>query len=484
MNAVELLREKTARWLGIYICAHFPLIAGIEWLRQGGVGIVTAIAAVLALATGGMTFATRGPATRYFQGAAMMLTVATLVAAMDGHPWQIDMHMYFFASLAMLTAFCDWPVILIATATVAVHHLALNFLLPAAVFPNGGDFFRVVFHAVIVLVEAGVLMWVSFNMARTLVDSEITLGRAQMASKQAEHLTEQIRQSEASAREDRQRMLSDVASNFEQAVRAVIEQVTSDSDRAAALASGMAKAARENAERVGTAANASSATTGNAQSIAAAAEELSASVAEIQRQVQRSSDITAKAVKEADTSKSKVRELTEAAQKIGTVVNLINEIASQTNLLALNATIEAARAGDAGKGFAVVANEVKSLANQTAKATEDISAQITAIQSATQESVEVIESIAVTIGEVSEVVATINSSVDQQNSATREIAENAQSVSRGASETSVVIDNVRTSAEETGHSAEEVSTAVRAMLTLSQRLKGDVDRFLKTLLAA
>jgi methyl-accepting chemotaxis protein len=484
MNAVELLRLKTARLLGIYICAHFPLIAGIEWTRQGSLGALTAIAAVLALTTGGMTFAVRGPALRYFQGAAMMLTVATMVAAMDGHPWQIDMHMYFFASLAMLTAFCDWPVILIATATVAIHHLALNFLLPAAVFPNGGDFLRVVLHAVIVLVEAGVLIWISHHLAQALIHSETALAQAQAASKEAESLAERIRAGEASAREDRRRMLAEVASSFEQAVRSVIEQATSDSDRAAALAGSMANAARENAGRVGAAAAASSQTTDNAQSIAAAAEELSASVAEIQRQVQRSSEITAKAVEEADTSKTKVRALTEAAQRIGDVVRLINEIASQTNLLALNATIEAARAGDAGKGFAVVANEVKSLANQTAKATEDISAQIAAIQTATQESVTVIESIAVTIGEVSDVVATINNSVDQQNAATREIAENAQSVSRGASETSVVIEHVRSSAEETGHSAEEVSAAVRDMLSLSQRLKDDVDRFLKTLLAA
>ena len=67
-----------------------------------------------------------------------------------------------------------------------------------------------------------------------------------------------------------------------------------------------------------------------------------------------------------------VENLSQAAARIGEVIDLINHIAAQTNLLALNATIEAARAGEAGKGFAVAATEVKSLASQTATATEEI----------------------------------------------------------------------------------------------------------------
>ena len=210
--------------------------------------------------------------------------------------------------------------------------------------------------------------------------------------------------------------------------------------------------------------------TSRTEAVAAAAEQLSSSISEIGRQVSHSAGVAGGAVEESQRASQQIDGLAEAAQKIGQVVDIIQDIASQTHLLALNATIEAARAGDAGKGFAVVASEVKSLASQTASATEEISTQVAEIQGATKSAVDSNEAITKTITEINEIASAIASAVEEQNAATQEVSSN--------------ITQVTEAAGETGRIASDVLTAASELAEQSNLLKGHVDDFKKSVNAA
>jgi methyl-accepting chemotaxis protein len=269
-----------------------------------------------------------------------------------------------------------------------------------------------------------------------------------------------------------------LANKFESDVKGVVSMVASAAAEMQSSAESLASTAEETSQQSIGVAAASEEATSNVQTVASATEELSASVQEVGRQVGESNRISNEAVVEAEKTNAKVVGLAESAQKIGDVVNLINDIASQTNLLALNATIEAARAGEAGKGFAVVASEVKNLATQTAKATEEISQQVAEIQGSTTEAVKAIGEISSTIGKMSEIAKAVATSVEEQICATREIAENVQQAASGTQEVTGNINGVQQAASETGSAATQVLDATRELSTQSEMLSKQVDDFL------
>ncbi len=275
-----------------------------------------------------------------------------------------------------------------------------------------------------------------------------------------------------------------LADQFEREVGEIIELVSVAAGQLETSSTTLSKTADTVAQVSGRASTASGEASANVHSVAAASEELASSIGEISRQVETSARIAGEAVSQAQKTDTRISELSQAASRIGDVVDLIQTIAGQTNLLALNATIEAARAGDAGRGFAVVASEVKSLAEQTAKATDEISQQIADIQSATRDSVAAIKEIGATIGRISEISSAISTSVEQQGSATQEISRNVQRAAAGTSQVETSIADVQRGASETGGASAQVQSAAQSLANESSRLKRGVAGFMNSIRAA
>jgi methyl-accepting chemotaxis protein len=274
--------------------------------------------------------------------------------------------------------------------------------------------------------------------------------------------------------------LQEMAETVERETNVAVGEVAIGTERMAENAVSMTDSALLLGKNSNSVAAAAEEALANAQTVAKASSQLSASIAEIASQVKSSRALTLEAVTASTQAQSTIAKLSEAADRVGAVTNLISEIASQTNLLALNATIEAARAGQAGRGFAVVAAEVKSLAEQTAKATSEIAQQITEIQEATQASVASIVGIGEVIRNVEKVSSTIAHAIDEQNSVTLEISRTVEETSLAAREVASQIVSVSNEAVETGRRASEIRDGSAEIANKVDVLRDTLVRVIRT----
>jgi methyl-accepting chemotaxis protein len=404
--------------------------------------------------------------------------VALLVLEFARHPLQIDMHMAFFAGLAIVAVWCCWVSVVLAGAVVALHHLILNFVYPYAVFPDGSDFARVVVHAVIVVAQIVALAYLTNRMVAALDASEAANAEAVAAQAESAKLADKERV--ALAQQEARRATVDTAiQSFREGVGEVLKVVNESATAMKATASDLSQSSGATSQRASAAGNTSNEASSNVETAAAAADELLGSIGEIARQLGQTTDIVRQATGEADSTNREIAGLAQAAQKIGDVVDLIRDIAEQTNLLALNATIEAARAGEAGKGFAVVAAEVKSLAVQTAKATQEISAQISAVQDSTGSAVTAIGAIATRMQEINRHTDSVATAVEQQRAATQEISRNVAGAAGATKMIVSVLTEVRDAANQTNASTRTVVDASEAVEMAASRLGSEVEDFLR-----
>jgi methyl-accepting chemotaxis protein len=424
---------------------------------------------------------------------------ALLVYMLQGHPWQMEAHMYFFVGLAALTLVCEWRPIAVAVGVIAAHHLLLNYIAPEYVFLGTGDLLRVMFHALAVSMVLGVLGPMMVHMGKLFVEqadarstSEGLAASAQAALDQARAAQHEVEAEREKRLEFERRGMADARRNellalagaFESSVANIVQSVAAAAEQMAQAASNMHRFAHDAGEQSAEAARDAESASQNALRVSAGVSDLSKSILSIAANAAQQAELGEAARGASKSGEETIRMLSERTQNIEAFVGLIQGVASQTNMLALNATIESARAGEAGRGFGVVAAEVKALANKAHEASGQINQLVSDIDSGAAQAENVIGQVSRSMGELAAAAEKMRGAIGDQSNVASLIEQGAVDSAAGADQIAKRVSQVAHAAGEAVKLSDEVHASAEGLTQIAQGLRTATDTFLSKLRAA
>jgi methyl-accepting chemotaxis protein len=426
MNEFEKqYRQKTHRLFLIFLALNIPVCIGVASASRLPL-LPVALIGALALA---------GPGLLYFLNPSARLTSVAIAVAtqcfagllIHSGRGMIELHFHVFVTIAMLIVLADWLVIASAAATIAVHHVAFYFLLPASVFNYQATFGIVLLHALFVVVETIPSCLIAARFGKFIQAQGSVIQTLRDASTSIAGYTGTL----AHASQGLASGASEQAASLEETSASIEE---------------MASMTQRNAEHARRAKDLATETRTAAESNAVTMDEMSAAMSEIKA----------------------------GNDNIAKIIKVIDEIAFQTNILALNAAVEAARAGEAGQGFAVVADEVRNLAQRSAAAARETAERI-------QDSMDKGERGVERSARVGEGLRDIVAKIREVDNLVGHIATASQEQSQGIAQINTAVSQIDKITQSSAGSAANTSEIAGKLDVLAGQLKGaveDLDRIL------
>lgn len=413
-------RQRANRLCLILLLGHIPVLMGVG--AYFGTGILVALVASILLLLGPSILVWQNGSSRL---ASMALAAASMgISALLIHLGRgmIEMHFLIFTWLALLIVFGSvWPLV-VATATIALHHVLFWLWLPGSVFNYKASFGVVLLHAGFVIFEVVPSCWIALRLNRAV--------RAQGLTKESLRTTAERLTKASSQIADHIQTISTVSSDQVAAI-----------ETAGASGQQIHSLTRESAE-----------SSRNAVGL----------IKDVHARIEQSNALLRELA-------SDLEELGESSAKVARTTEVIDGIAFQTRLLALNAAVEAARAGAAGAGFSVVAEEVKNLAQRSGEAASDIAGVVGESgrigRHTLEHSRKVVEALAAATSATSSVKALIE-----------EIDARGVQQTTGMSEVSTALTRVDQTARKAAHSASENLEAGRQLQVQAAAMRQIVEQ--------